>query len=69
MAGQNASRMGLPKALTSEPSDVLAQALMKRQAGQRVPPLVAEQTKRLTQALMRAGVASAPAGQSYFGGR
>ena len=67
IAGQNASRIGLARALTGEPSDLLAKALAKRQAGQTVPPLVAEQTKRLTQALMRAGIASAPAGQSYVG--
>jgi hypothetical protein len=63
-AGQNASRM---KALTGEPRNVLAQALMKRQTGRAVPPLVAEQTKRRTQALMRAGIASAPSGQQYVG--
>ena len=67
IASQNASRASLAGALTSNPTDALAQALMKRQAGQAVPPLVAEQSKRLTQALMRAGIASAPSGQGYVG--
>ena len=61
------SMAALAGALTSNPTDALAQALMNRQAGQAVPPVVAEQTKRLTQALMRAGVASAPSGQRYVG--
>ena len=67
VAGQNASRMALAKALTGEPADVLAAALAKRQGYQKVPPLIAEQTKRLVQALTRQGIASTPAAQRYIG--
>ena len=63
-AGQNADRAALAKALTGEPGDALAQALVKRQAAQNVPPLVAEHTKRLVRILARQGIASMPAAQS-----
>jgi hypothetical protein len=61
LAGQNALRMALGRTLTGEPSDALAAALAKRQAGQTIPPLVAEHTKPLVHALTRQGLASAPA--------
>jgi predicted nucleotide-binding protein len=66
LAGQNASRTALARALTGEPGDQLAAALAKRQAAQRTPVLVTEEAKRLFQALMRLGVASMPAQQRYL---
>jgi len=67
VAGQNASRMGLAKALTGEPGQALADALSRRATAKAVAPLISERTKNLAKVLALQGVAALPQVPAFQG--